>query len=233
MTQALRHITPDAPAEQPPLRLVRPARAVAAAVDVDRLVREHEPLVRRIAARVIAPWVGRADREDVLQDGRIGLWRAARLFDPSRGLQFSTYAWKAIERCMRASLRRRGRAMADVVTVGDWHEVILTDRAPKSLAGSSAARDVARQVERLAGRAREVMVRRLGLDGLPAETLEQIGERWGVSKEWVRQVQYRTIVLLRRRLGVCVEGEKPPPAVARRRRRCGPVKRKVNHGARR
>ncbi len=233
MTQALRHITPDAPADQPLLRLVQPVRPAADALDVDRLVREHEPLIHTIAARVIAPWVGREDRADVLQEGRIGLWRAARLFDPSRGRQFSTYAWKAIERRMRAALKRRSRVMAGVVTVGDWHEAMLTDCALKPFTESPEALAVARQVDRLAGRAREVMVRRLGLDGLPAETLEQIGVRWGVSKEYVRQVQCRTIVLLRRRLGVCAEGESPPPAVTCRRRRSDTTKRKVSHGARR
>lgn len=41
-----------------------------------------------------------AYKEDIIQEGFLGLWKACMHFDDSRGTQFSTYAYKSIERTM-------------------------------------------------------------------------------------------------------------------------------------
>jgi RNA polymerase sigma factor (sigma-70 family) len=43
-----------------------------------------------------------AYQEDLIQEGFLGLWKACLNFDESRGIQFSTYAYTAIERTMMA-----------------------------------------------------------------------------------------------------------------------------------
>jgi RNA polymerase sigma factor (sigma-70 family) len=52
--------------------------------------------------------------DDLVQEGRIALWRAVLGFDPQRGVAFSSYAGKAIERRIwqavaRARRQQRGR----------------------------------------------------------------------------------------------------------------------------
>ncbi len=34
--------------------------------------------------------------QDLIQEGRIGLWQAILHYDPGRGYHFSSYAWEAI-----------------------------------------------------------------------------------------------------------------------------------------
>jgi RNA polymerase sigma-32 factor len=55
----------------------------------DRLILAHEPLVVAMARSYRGY---RVDQEDLVQEGMLGLMRAARDFDAARGLRFSTYA---------------------------------------------------------------------------------------------------------------------------------------------
>ena len=47
-----------------------------------------------------------ADREDVVQEGMIGLFRAIRTFDPEEGASFRTYASTCIERQILDAVKR-------------------------------------------------------------------------------------------------------------------------------
>jgi RNA polymerase primary sigma factor len=49
----------------------------------------------------------------------------------------------------------------------------------------------------LSDRERLVVCRRFGLDGAPPETLEEIGDRFGVTRERIRQIESKTLVKLR------------------------------------
>ena len=67
----------------------------------DALIEANLPLVRSVAAR----FAGRAETEDLVQVGSIGLIKAARSFDPARGTRFSTYAFCMIAGEIRHFLR--------------------------------------------------------------------------------------------------------------------------------
>lgn len=62
---------------------------------LERLLCHHEGLVHAIIRR---SWVGSTEYEDLLQEGRIGLWRAIYGYDIQRGTTFSTYAWPIVQR---------------------------------------------------------------------------------------------------------------------------------------
>lgn len=53
------------------------------------LMRRHLPLVRRVASQYRTPG---ADFDDLVQEGSVGLLKAIRKFEPSRGYRFSTFA---------------------------------------------------------------------------------------------------------------------------------------------
>jgi len=65
-----------------------------------RLAMTATRVARAEARRHVGPFIG---EEDLMQEGVIGLLRAARRFDPSRGIRFATYArWWARAQITRA-----------------------------------------------------------------------------------------------------------------------------------
>ena len=72
----------------------------------ERLIATHLPLVRSIARRHL----GRGEElDDLVQVGSVGLVKASDRFDPSRGVEFGTFAAPVIEGEIRHHLRDRTR----------------------------------------------------------------------------------------------------------------------------
>ncbi|RGE43231.1 RNA polymerase sigma factor FliA [Comamonas testosteroni] len=78
-------------------------------LDRDALIRQHVPLVRRIALHMIAKLPPNVELDDLIQVGMIGLAEALSRFESEQGVQFETFA----------SQRIRG-AMLDELREGDW-----------------------------------------------------------------------------------------------------------------
>ena len=75
----------------------------------DELIRNHAPLVKRIAHHLIARLPASVQVDDLIQAGMIGLLEASRKYEVSKGASFETYA----------GIRIRG-AMMDEIRKGDW-----------------------------------------------------------------------------------------------------------------
>jgi RNA polymerase sigma factor FliA len=78
-------------------------------LDRDALIRQHAPLVRRIAQHMIAKLPPNVELDDLIQVGMIGLADALSRYEASQGVQFDTFA----------SQRIRG-AMLDELRENDW-----------------------------------------------------------------------------------------------------------------
>ena len=78
-------------------------------LDRDALLRQHAPLVRRIAQHMIAKLPPNVELDDLIQVGMIGLADALSRYEASQGVQFDTFA----------SQRIRG-AMLDELRENDW-----------------------------------------------------------------------------------------------------------------
>lgn len=214
--------------------------------------------------------------DDIVQDGFLGLIRAAQKFDPEHGTRFSTYAMFWIRQAMDRgadsnartirlpshviTLQRRievaeKKALIDNQSTDDAvarivrsepeqvraardaiHEFVDMDGAESELR-SHQGRDprsfepdpddpeppgfeevlttdeqleptdalstlVARVIEGLSSREREVLVLYYGLDDFPHETLESIGEQFGLTRERVRQIRNNAIDNIRRLVAV-------------------------------
>ena len=59
----------------------------------EELVRRHAPLAAMLAARFSRH---RREVDELTQVAMVGLWNAARRFDPDRGVAFETFAWRTI-----------------------------------------------------------------------------------------------------------------------------------------
>jgi RNA polymerase sigma factor FliA len=75
------------------------------ASDREALVEAHLPQVKFIAERLAAKLPPSVDRDDLIGAGLLGLLDAVNKFDPTRGVQFKTYAEMRVRGAMLDSLR--------------------------------------------------------------------------------------------------------------------------------
>ena len=73
---------------------------------LEKMARDHAGLVKSVALRLSRAYGEELD--DLIQIGYIGLIKAARRFQPERGLQFSTYAVPMIAGEIKSQLRDQG-----------------------------------------------------------------------------------------------------------------------------
>lgn len=164
--------------------------------------------------------LGAEEFEDAVQDGMLGLLRAAELWDESRGVKFSTYAVYWIRQAVL-----RGRDEADLIVIPSYHRgearsglrarlrPARLDPAPdrdgwwrrdgdgEGLHAVVPEPDPAHPTRYDLGRVlahcyteqqRQVLEARAR-----GETLEQIGDRMGVTRERVRQIQLSAYAAVR------------------------------------
>lgn len=166
----------------------------------NRIVQSNLRLVVSIAKRHI-----NGNGDDFFQlvsDGNLSLIRAVEKFDYARGNKFSTYAsWAIMKNYARTipdefRVRERFRPTSEEVFLG------TADARPDSFLAESEQEQRVRQVSRILAaldeREQQIIISRFGLDyRQEPQTLKQVGEEMGVTKERVRQIEARALVKLR------------------------------------
>jgi RNA polymerase sigma factor (sigma-70 family) len=171
---------------------------------LDRLLRQHEGLVRQIVAH---QQLCGLPFEEALQAGRIGLWRAIEGYDPQRGTRFSTYAYPAIIRQVWDAVRRKcawERRQVPEELLGVFFEANGAEEDRQKAEWEAVEKILRGMVAGLPERQREVIRRRYGLAGqaicgsaAKQETLAEIGGQWGVSRQRVYQIEEAALIWLR------------------------------------
>lgn len=146
---------------------------------------------------------------ELISDGNVSLIRAVEKFDYSRGFKFSTYASWAIMKNFARSIPEEKTRKERYVT---GHEQALestqdnrTDEYECLASAEQASFKVNRLLEYLDPRERQIIRMRAGLDDDDGGmTLEKIGEKLGITKERVRQLNVRAMKKLR----TLAEGER-------------------------
>jgi RNA polymerase primary sigma factor len=174
------------------------------ALDVkNQIIRANLRLVVSIAKK----HMGRSSELfELVSDGNISLIRAVEKFDVSRGFRFSTYASWAILRNFSRALadeqRRRNRFVTGKSAV---LEDAADHRADEWEHETDRRRDqktVRAMLEKLDPRERRILVGRYGIGGATELNLPQLGMELGISKERVRQLEWRAHEKLRKSAGV-------------------------------
>ncbi len=92
-----------------PLSERRAGRRRPTTTEREALIVAHMPLVRIIASRLVRQFSGRAELDELVSAGYVGLIEAVDRFDPDRGVPFGAFA----------EIRIRG-AMVDSLRSADW-----------------------------------------------------------------------------------------------------------------
>lgn len=159
---------------------------------LDHLMRRHEGLVQAVVRQ---QYLGDLPFAEAVHAGRVGLWRAILGFDPQRGLAFSTYAWPAIMRRVWQAVKARAPE-GPVRTERELSWGSSSD--PVTLSEAPMVQEALLQLlQRLPERLRQVIVSYYGLQDDPPASYRQLGARWGLSHERVRQLHIEALVWLR------------------------------------
>jgi RNA polymerase sigma factor (sigma-70 family) len=138
---------------------------------------------------------------ELLSDGNMSLMRAVEKFDYSRGNKFSTYAsWAIMKNYARSIPDERTRRERYITGNEEFFDVAPDQRSDEQemvQAAEQASYKVNRLLQYLDPREREIIRLRAGLDSTEGMTLEKIGEKLGITKERVRQLNVRAMKKLR------------------------------------
>jgi RNA polymerase sigma factor (sigma-70 family) len=178
----------------------------------------HEGFVRSRALR----WVGSLPHlekhfDDLMQEGRIGLWEALRCFDASRGVVLLTFAGKVVDRRMMrfvnrwSNLVRFERGQTPVIICMDAPmESDERNRLDALMASPTAEHewegdDRHARVMRAVSRLREVERRVVEEVILKGRTQREVSVEMGCSHTWVQQLLEKAMKSLRRAMHVRME----------------------------
>jgi RNA polymerase primary sigma factor len=169
--------------------------------------------------------------DDLVQEGNMGLMKAIEHFDPKKNVRFATYAvwWirAYITRFLKDTRSQVRGGVAERESMTDFSldqtiggdesgDTTYLDRLEDDSPGPADSLISGQQDERVRDALSKVKKRigDLGWDILQERltqddprTLEELGQRWGVSRERVRQVELRTKSFLARYLSAFNEDE--------------------------
>ncbi len=164
----------------------------------NRVIKANLRLVISIAKKKRNRWM---TLDDLISDGNISLICAVNRFDFSRGFKFSTYASKSImknySRTIPDSKKVHDRftpghnVMLDRIVNNRTHEIIPIRNQNR------AKETVNRILEPLSERTREIFARRFGFNGHLSHTLEELGNKFGITKERIRQILNKEMTKIR------------------------------------
>lgn len=178
--------------------------------EVRRLVDENRSLVEWSVNRYLDRHaVSGAERDDLVSWGLLGLFSAARAFDPGRGLRFSTLAALAIERsitrgAMQADNQRRSTLSLDEALneSGDgegetrWLEMISDDGAVRDMTRTEEMAVLRRAMSSL----RPAQQQLIQAHFFQGHSLADLAREWGTTRQAVAGQLRRALRSMRRNL---------------------------------
>src|SRR3972149_110790 len=164
---------------------------------LDKLVRSNLRFVVSVAKKYQNQGVSLSD---LINEGNLGLIRAAHKFDETKGIKFISYAVWWIRQAILQALAEQSRIVrVPLNRAGTLHRIGKRSSALLQELGREPTLPESSE-EVLGGlKEREAKILRLyfGLDSQEPMTLEEIGSMLGITRERVRQIKEKALARLR------------------------------------
>jgi RNA polymerase sigma factor (sigma-70 family) len=172
------------------------------------LLTSHQKLAHKFARKNQYRFQRVYEYEDLFAIAMTAIWEASGTYEAELGASFTTYAFTAclnIFRNLHKHWRRPNRAgTLQTVSLDQqwdsdapaWQPASTTPSAEAEIERQELCRLLDQQVRRLDARSRRVIVARFEGD----ETLEIIGQREGVTREYIRQIEKKALGQIRQAL---------------------------------
>ncbi len=200
---------PRTPQDSPP----RPPRVPGAAPVSETELAEWQGLVWYVVNRITPRLPKAVSEEELHAAGMMGLWKAARSYDPSKGAEFKTYAYHRIRgavldelrtldflpRSIRQKARQAGVAAPAILglpTNEDGSETLAGGDQEQSVENADLHQALLREMEELPEKMRAVM----HLYYQEGMKMRAIGERLSLTESRVSQIHSNAVARLRRSL---------------------------------
>ena len=166
----------------------------------------------RLVAHMVKHYVpADCDRSEMISIGTIGLIKAVKTYDDTKGSRFATYAAKCIDNEILMALRGNKKKSKEVSlqepigTDKEGNEVNIIDVIQSDdgdfLENYILKNDIKILLEGIDGvlsdREREIIVRRYGICGQKEETQREISAGLGISRSYVSRIEKKAIEKLR------------------------------------
>lgn len=171
----------------------------------DPRIAQYEPLVKSRARRFWRGWTRKLwDLEDLEAMARASILEAIARWDPARGASFGTYVTRIITTAMMNAAHfaneKKRQGVAQSITSVDGYQLDLPARelAPAERLDAMQVRQSVRDaVDALSTpRLKDIIERRFWRD----QTLTEIGESYGITRERIRQLEAKAFAELRPQL---------------------------------
>lgn len=178
--------------------------------EITRLVEENIALAHFFARK----WAWSVGEDDALSAALEALHKAAIEWDPARG-KFGTFAALGIKfklsavRHRQKAVKRGGRATHVHIDAplsedgGTVHDILAAPA--EDLEGQRDDRvRMLELVRKLDPRSSMIIVLRFGLDGSAPQTLEELGQRFKLTRERIRQIEAKALIKIQKMAGIDV-----------------------------
>lgn len=167
------------------------------------LVERNLRLVAKIANKLNDTGL---EKQDLFQNGVVGLIKAVETFNPARANKFSTYAGVCIQNEMLMTLRKHKNDLR-CVSISEPLD-FDKDGSPLELQDTLTADEISveeqvessmeterlkKAIKKLAPREQAVIKLRFGLSGQPELTQREVGERLSISRSFISRIESSSI----------------------------------------